>query len=255
MEPGRAARERQRERLAPIVDRLNWYESLDAVHPGRGLVVANELLDAQPVHRLRWDGSGWQELRVGLEGSRFVDVPSEPESPALLAPLRDLTPSPGQIVEICAGVETLIGGLASALEEGLLLLFDYGDRRERRYASWRSQGTLMTFHRHTPADDPYVRVGEQDLTCHVDIDAVLEAGRAEGLHAYPVRSQAEWLATIGATSLSPLAEAGSGAALDAHLERRRAAQLLSDPAGLGRIQVMAFAKGSPANIPSLGESP
>ena len=246
VEPGRGARERQRQRLAEFGRRLTWHRSLDEVRPLRGVVVANELLDAQPVHRLRWSGGEWQELRVGLQGDRFVDVPAPPESAALLTPLRDVDPREGQLAEVCPGIDGLLGDIAASLEEGLLLFFDYGDRRARLYAPWRRQGTLMTFHRHTPGDDPYVHVGEQDLTCHVDVDAVQEAGRRAGLYAYPVRSQADWLAAMGATSPVAVADAGAGVDLDGHLERRRAAQLLSDPAGLGRIQLMAFAK-APSN--------
>ena len=261
VEPGSIARERQRARLAEFGDRLVWSDSLDALvpeesSPRRGIAVANELLDAQPVHRLRWSGAAWQELRVGLrtdaDGDRFVDVPGPPGSPTLLAPLRDVAPREGQIVEVCPDIPQIVGHLAALLDEGLLLLFDYGHRRDRLYASWRTRGTLMTFHRHTPGDDPYQRVGEQDLTCHVDIDAVAQAAAQTGLRACPVRSQAEWLAAMGATALAPLAEAGSGAELDAHLERRRAAQLLSDPAGLGRIQLMAFAQGPAHDLPGLG---
>lgn len=254
VEPDTAARARQRERLAGCGARLIWLPGIEEVAPLRGLVVANELLDAQPVHRLRWSGGAWEELRVGLTGDRFHDVVRPVDDASLLGPLTGIAPREGQVVEVCPGVAPLVGAIAGAMDEGLLLFFDYGDRRARLYAPWRSQGTLMSFHRHVPGDDPYIRVGEQDLTCHVDIDAVVEAALGAGLHAYPARSQAEWLAALGATALSPVAEAGSGADLDAHLERRRAAQLLSDPGGLGRIQVLAFAKGPAPPVAGL-ESP
>lgn len=254
VEPDGAARARQRERLGDFAARLTWFAGIGEVAPLRGLVVANELLDAQPVHRLRWSGGVWEELRVGVTGDRFYDAARPLDDASLLPPLAAIAPREGQVVEVCPGLAALIGAIAAAVDEGLLLFFDYGDRRERLYAPWRSQGTLMSFHRHVPGDDPYIRVGEQDLTCHVDIDAVAEAARRGGLHAYPARSQAEWLAAMGATALSPVAEAGGGADLDAHLERRRAAQLLGDPGGLGRIQVLAFAKGLAPPVAGL-ESP
>ncbi len=251
VEPDGGARARQRERLAGFGRQLSWFAGIEEVAPLRGLVVANELLDAQPVHRLRWSGDAWEELCVSLTDERFHDVARPLDNASLLAPLAGIAPREGQVVEVCPGLARLVGTIAAAVDEGLLLFFDYGDRRARLYAPWRSQGTLMCFHRHVPGDDPYIRVGEQDLTCHVDIDAVAAAARGAGLHAYPARSQAEWLAALGATTLSPVAEAGSGADLDAHLERRRAAQLLSDPGGLGRIQVLAFAKGPPPPVAGL----
>ena len=277
VEPGRIARQRQRERLGEFADRLRWVNDLESAAsaeagagletPRHGMVVANEVLDAQPVHRLRWHDDRWQELRVGLASDglasdglaqaggeeRFVDVPAAPDPPSLIEPLRDTAPSDGQIVEVCPGIAALIAALGAPLDDGLLLVFDYGHRHERLYAPWRKQGTLMSFYRHIPGDDPYQRVGEQDLTCHVDIDAVADAAAIAGLRAYPVRSQAEWLAAMGATALAPIAEAGSGAEMDAHLDRRRAVQLLSDPAGLGRIQVMAFAKGTAHDLLGLDE--
>ena len=254
VEPDGGPRARQRERLAGFGGRLSWFAGIEEVAPLRGIAVANELLDAQPVHRLRWSGDAWEELCVGVTDERFHDVARPLDDASLLAPLAGIAPREGQVVEVCPGLAPLVGAIAAAVDEGLLLFFDYGDRRERLYAPWRSQGTLMSFHRHVPGDDPYIRVGEQDLTCHVDIDAVAEAARRAGLHAYPARSQAEWLAALGATTLSPVAEAGSGAELDAHLERRRAAQLLGDAGGLGRIQVLAFAKGPPPPVAGL-ESP
>ena len=219
VEPDEAARARQRARLGEFDARLTWRPGIGELAPLRGLVVANELLDAQPVHRLRWSGSGWEELFVGLSDDGFRDVPGPPADPTVLEPLAGLTPRPGQVVEVCLGIGALVGAIAAAVDEGLLLFFDYGHPRAQLYAPWRTQGTLMSFHRHTPGDDPYVRVGEQDLTCHVDLDAVTAAARRAGLAAYPPRSQAEWLAAIGATTPSPLAEAGRGANLDAHLER------------------------------------
>ena len=253
VEPDAAARVRQRRRLGPSPGRIDWREAIAAATPLRGLVVANELLDAQPVHRLRWADQGWRELYVDLDGhGGFRDRSGPVSDAALLEPLQRLTPAPGQIAEVCPGLARLIGDLAAALAEGLLCCFDYGDRRERLYAPWRRDGTLMTFRRHTPGANPYLHVGEQDITCHVDVDTVLAAARDAGLQPYPVRSQAEWLAAMGATMLAPVASVPGGPELDDHLARRRAVQLLSDPAGLGRIQVMAFARGAAPTLPGIG---
>ena len=253
VEPDATARQHQRRRLGTSSGRIDWREAIATVRPLRGLVVANELLDAQPVHRLRWAGQGWRELFVDLDGDGgFRDRSGPVSDAALLEPLQGLTPAPGQIAEICPGLARLIGDLAAALAEGLLFCFDYGDRRARLYAPWRRAGTLMTFRRHTPGADPYLRIGEQDITCHVDVDTVLQAARDAGLQPYPVRSQAEWLAAMGATMLTPVASVPGGPELDDHLARRRAVQLLSDPAGLGRIQVMAFARGAAPTLPGIG---
>ena len=252
-----------RERLRPLGDRIRWdrirwdrirwIDAAERAAPIRGVVFANELLDAQPVHRLGWQRTGWEELHVGVdEAGRFCDAPGPVSEAALLTPLAEVKPSEGQIVEVCPGLGPLVSTLAASVQTGLLLLLDYGYPRAQLYAPWRRRGTLMTYYRHTPGEDPYVRVGEQDLTCHIDIDTVRAAAIGAGLRAYPVRSQAQFLAAIGATQAPAAAEAGQGAPLEAYLSRRRGIEALSDPAGLGRIQTLGYSRGIEAPLLGLG---
>ena len=224
VEPSPEAAADQRRRLGGLDTRIAW--RTDPLEPEsvRGLIVANELLDAQPVHRLRWEPSGWRELHVDVDGTAGLhDVAGAISDAALLAPLEGREGSAGQVVEVGLRAAAIVGELAEALEEGMLLLFDYGHARERLYASWRREGTLMTFRRHTPGEDPYRHVGEQDLTCHVDLDAVEAAAIQAGLTAYARVSQAEWLAAAGALSgESP--SGGAAAELETYLSRRRGAR-------------------------------
>ena len=241
VEPDARARERQRERLASFGGRVEWRESVaDAPHraPGAQLVIANELLDAQPMHRLRFKGGRWRELLVecSLQGT-FRDCPSDVSDPALSAPLRDAQPREGQIAEVSPLRAELVGSLAGLIDRGLLLLFDYGYPRRELYDARRRGGTLMTFHHHVPSEDPYARPGEQDITCHIDIDQVREAATAAGMIWHPPRSQAEWLGEFGEPLLRGIADAR------ARLAARRALEALRDPDGLGRIMVMSASRG------------
>ena len=246
-------RERQARRLGALGERVAWLADVAAGERVVGLIVANELLDAQPVHRLRWDGETWQELYVALSGDgAFVDQLGPVSDAALLAPVAEVAASEGQIVEVCPSGRSLVESLAGTLEQGVLALFDYGYRRERLYAPWRRQGTLMTFYRHTAGEDPFRRVGEQDLTAHVDVDAVLAAGAAAGLSAYALQSQAAFLSALGATAMDGVAEGAVGGGVESYLSRRRGVEMLTDPGGLGRIQVMAFGRGVETEIMGLG---
>ena len=132
-------------------------------------------------------------------------------------------------------------------ERGLLLLFDYGYRRDRLYAPWRRDGTLMTFRKHVPGDDPLAHPGEQDITCHIDIDQVIESAQAAGLNPMPALTQSEWLHQLGAAVLPAVADADGDTA--AYLAVRRAAETLTDPAGLGRIAVLGFTRGELSPMP------
>ncbi len=244
VEPDARARERQRERLASFGGRVKWRGSVaDAAHRTHEahraqLVIANELLDAQPVHRLRFEGGRWRELLVECSPQgAFRDCPADVSDPALLAPLRDAQPREGQIAEVSPMRAELVGALAGLVDRGLLLLFDYGYPRRELYDARRRGGTLMTFRGHVPGDDPYARPGEQDITCHIDIDQAREAAMAAGMVWHPPRSQAEWLGEFGKPLLRGIADAR------ARLAARRALEALRDPDGLGRIMVMSASRG------------
>ena len=250
VEPSASATALQRRRLASFSDRVRWHATLAAASPAPGLTLGNELLDAQPVHRLRWNGSAWEELYVGLdEAGQFTECMAPLRDAGLAATLANVDARCGQTVEVCPGLETLVASLAETVSRGMLLLFDYGYGRKRLYAPWRIRGTLMTFYRQTPGEDALQRVGEQDLTCHVDLDAVEAAAVAVGLRRYAVRSQAEFLADLGALTTASMETGVLGSAMDVLLSRKRAAAMLADPGGLGRISVMAFGRDLAAAVP------
>ncbi len=226
-----------------VIQRIQVMQEFEGgVEAGSGyhMVVANELLDALPVHRLRFQSGDWRELWVGFSAeSQFTEAPLQLSDMRLIEPLEDTRPVEGQIVEVSPERAEMTQRLATGLiPGGLLLLFDYGYRRERLYASWRRSGTLMTFSRHVPGDDPYLRPGEIDLTAHIDIDQVETAARETGLTILPSLSQAEWLHHLGADVFPGVAEASADPG--SYLSARRAIEQLTDPAGLGRISVLGY---------------
>ena len=231
VEPNRFAAARQRERLGDF-PRIDWAEDLAEIPPASAhLIIANELLDALPVHRLAYC-RGWRELRVGWDDARgFHDAPAPVADPALLAPLADISPEPGTIAEVSPARAEMISVLAARLGSGFLLLFDYGYPRADLYAPHHRQGTLATARRHVPGDDPYAHPGDQDLTTHIDLDQVREAAFAAGLSPLPVLSQADWLRGLAPRILQP-----------GDLAARRALDALTDPDGLGRISVLGFTR-------------
>ncbi len=251
VEPDDHAARMQRDRVTPVHPDGNIHtiphlgQSVGELH----LVIANELLDALPVHRLTYQGGTWRELRVGHNPAcGFHDLITEISDKRLLASLTDCAAAEGQQVEVSPQRGDMVTELAGLVaERGLLLLFDYGYRRDRLYAPWRRDGTLMTFRKHVPGDDPYAHPGEQDLTAHVDIDQVSEAAHAAGLSALPETSQAEWLHRLGAAVLPAVAD--SSIERQQYLAARRASETLTDPAGLGRIAVMGFTRGGGVDLP------
>jgi SAM-dependent MidA family methyltransferase len=122
------------------------------------------------------------------------------------------------------------------LRRGYLLTLDYGYEAEQLYAPWRKRGTLLTFYRHTSGDDPYARIGRQDITASVDFTSVRRAGESAGLTTLGLVAQAQYLAGLGIGEV--LAAGPSGSEMEAYYALRRAVIELTDTSGLGRIRVM-----------------
>ena len=250
VEPDEAAAEAQRRRLERFGAAIEWRSRVGAIDGSVHAVIANELLDAQPVHRLRFADGRWCELLVGAgPDAAFRDHPAPISDPALLEPLSGLSPAADQIVEVSPARADLAAALANLIGSGLLLLFDYGYPRRALYDPRRRRGTLMTFRRHAPGENPYAYPGEQDISCHIDIDQVRAAAASAGLTAWRPQSQAAWLQALSADLLSPPDDA------PARIAASRALEALCDPEGLGRIAVMAATRGPIEALPGLGSRP
>lgn len=204
-----------------------------------GLIFSYELFDALPFHRLigRADGSvGELWVARGADGG-FAWQEGELSDPALLDLLRDpdVGLQPGQVADLAPGWAPLYAELARKLGEGLLVTCDYGYERERLLdPRVRMHGTLACYSRQRVHRNPFVLVGEQDLTAHVDFTALRRAGEAAGLTTFAFSRQALWLAACGL--FEDLQEATP--------ETRLAAMALLDGEGMGEdIRVLVQARG------------
>ncbi len=169
--------------------------TLGDVGPVRGAIVANELLDAQPVLRLRWDGETWKEVGFRLDGERLaleersVRAPRPP--PALPTPGRA-----GVVLDLAPAAEGLVREIADRLRAGLVVLIDYG-AEENDLLAGRPGGTLSAIRSHRVVEPPWEAPGEADLSAFVDFDRVRAAARAAGLIELAYGSQAEALGAWG----------------------------------------------------------
>jgi SAM-dependent MidA family methyltransferase len=240
-------RERQQtllaERVPNLLPRVHW---LDRLPTGFcGCVLANEVLDAMPVHRFRIGADGAPlELFAKPSGDGWVEVATEPVSPALadaVRPLQDegLAVDPGYESEINLRLGPWLGALADAMDRGMVLLIDYGYPRREYYLADRREGTLMCHYRHRAHADPYLLPGLQDITAHVDFSAVAEAGDLSGLRLAGYTTQAHFLIGCGLDRL--LVEAASGPdAMDLML----GAKQLVLPSAMGeRFHAIGLEKG------------
>lgn len=243
-------RARQAELLAGLPAalraRVHWRESLPAAG-FRGVILANEVLDALPVRRFRVTEHGVAELGVGgaRDARRWV---TRPAPAALEGRVRTIEAelgrafSAGYESEVSAYLPGFVASLGDALELGSILLIDYGCPRHEYYAPDRRRGTLACFYRHRMHDDPLVLEGLQDLTAWVDFTAVAEAATARGLDIAGYTTQSQFLLDAGFTAevervCAPLADLARVNALSA-------AQTLVLPGEMGeRFKCIALTRG------------
>ncbi len=223
--------------------------------PMRGVVLANEVLDALPTHRVTARAGALRELLVGSRDGRFVDVEADPSTAALLERLsaERISLVDGQRAEICLALEPWLAAAGRGLERGLLLLIDYGYPAAELYDPVRRRdGTLRAYLRQRVHDDPYRHVGRQDLTAHVDITAVERAASAEGLRHLGTTTQAEFLVGLGTQDLLQAIQSDPATTLEDYLEVRSAVVRLLDPGAMGRFRVMGFGRAWPDGPPLAG---
>ena len=221
-----------------------------------GVVLANEVLDALPVHRIGVrDGSLAERfVAVGADG-RLVDAWGPPSTPSLGERLQadGVQLAEGQSAEVCLVLDRWIADAVQPLERGLLLVIDYGaPARELYDVVRRPQGTVRAFVKHRVSDDLYGHIGRQDLTAHVDQTALGAAAMAVGLAPVGETSQAEFLIGNGTEALLQEVQADPATTLAAYVELRSALMRLIDPAGMGGFRVTAFGRAWPAGPPLAG---
>jgi len=202
------------EQVPELLAHVRWLDRLPIQL--RGCILANEVLDAMPVHRFRIGADGRPlELcvRPAPNGLEEVTEPVRPDLAMALGALQDqgLAVDPGYESELNLRLAPWIRALAEILEQGLVLLIDYGYPRAEYYRSDRRCGTLLCHYRHRAHSDPYLYLGLQDITAHVDFTALAEAGTQAGLRIAGFTTQAHFLIGCGLDRLLAQVAAGPDA--------------------------------------------
>lgn len=237
-------REVQRETLQQLLppellSRVQWLDALPDKFTG--LMLANEVLDALPVHIVQTGESGLQELGVGRKGDMLGWAAREISSNELREKVSRLDLPAGYKTEICLAANGLLASLADMVERGVILLIDYGFPRHEYYHAHRSEGTLMCHYRHHAHSDPFLYPGLHDITAHVDFTAIAEAGVTNGLQLLGFCSQAQFLINCGITGLL---QRFSPTDMAAYAPVAAQAQKLLSPAEMGELfKVIALGKG------------
>lgn len=253
VEVSEAARGAQPTILSDVLDRLAT-SAATLPHSFQGVLLANELLDALPVHQVVMRSEGLREVYVHASGSVLSAVEGPLSTPALASYLDelDIDLEPGWRAEISLQARDWIADVARRLVRGFVLLIDYGHPAHDLYSASHAGGTLTAGARHTSLgpearpDSPawLERPGEVDLTAHVDFTTVRRAGETAGLTYLAFLDQTYFILGLADPVFSG---ASTGPAIP--LKRRLALKTLLLPGGLGstfKVLIMGKGVGSPS---------
>ncbi len=253
LEPSADLRERQREhlqqRLPPLLFELvTWLDGPPA-EPWKGVLFANEVIDALPTPRfVIRDGEVFEE-HVALDGEgRFLrtDRPADPMLAAAVRHVERQLPEPfaeGYRSELLAQLPYWLQAVIGGLQEGAMLFVDYGYARGEYYQPQRRDGTLRAFRQHHLVGDVFAYPGLQDITASVDFTALAEAGTGAGFEFAGYCSQASFLIGNRLPENLALAESRATDDIARHALRQQAKQLTL-PSEMGeRFQAIGFQRG------------
>jgi SAM-dependent MidA family methyltransferase len=246
-------RTRQREtlenRVPHLLPRVNWLETMP--NGFRGVVIANELLDAMPVSRFRINDGGIEECFVICEEDGLQERFDSPVTPGLESAVKAIYETCGDlpfgyISEINLRQSAWISTLAKAMDLGVAILIDYGYSRAEYYHSQRNRGTLMCHYRHRAHSDPFRWVGVQDITSQVDFTALARDAVESGFRLGGYTTQAHFLIANGLDAL--LADSDPND-ISRHMALVQGVKRLTLPSEMGeRFKVLGLLKGLDINL-------
>jgi SAM-dependent MidA family methyltransferase len=223
----------QRQNLAPWLYEpglVAWIEGLDALAPQSvtGLFFSNELVDAFPVHRIQVTAGRTEELCVDYRDERFEECLKPLSTPALEQHLQRLNPTwpDGYRTEVNLQALDWMDQVAQRIDRGFVVTIDYGHTAQDLYEPDRKDGTFLCYYQQLTGDMPYIRIGQQDMTAHVDFTSLATVGAAAGLNVTGFTNQMSFLMGLGVEDMI--------GQLDSESPEFGAAIHLLKPDGMGR---------------------
>jgi len=217
-----------------------WYRSLSEaarMEKLEGVIISNEWFDAFPVHIVEKHKHGWREVGVTWDSDKqgFVETFLPDLTAQAAGEVCDLPAGlQPQRIEVNPHVRETMAQISSMLKRGYVITIDYGDVEEELYHPARDKGTLMCYYRHRASQTPLERVGEQDITAHVNFSALMRWGEKHGLRTCVFQRQDEFLVKSGI-----LAKLQNHFDQDPFrspvMKRNRAIQQLVSPGGMGGV--------------------
>jgi SAM-dependent MidA family methyltransferase len=222
--------------------------------PVTGVILANEFLDAMPVHRFVVRGGELLELYVAWQDG-FVEVAGEPSTHALAERIAedglDVNQfAEGQIGEISLGLGEWLRGVAARLAAGYVVAIDYGYDAAELYGPRRLAGTLLGYRGHRVVENPFEDPGQVDLTAHVDFTALERLAAANGFRTVSSTTQSEFLVVAGLEAELRALQSSPDLALADYTRARSGIVRMLDPRHMGRFRVLVLERAPSTDTPA-----
>ena len=222
-----------------------------------GCAFSNELVDAFPVHWVELHAGQLKEMWVVVsEDKGFCAVAAELSTNQLAKYFENIDLNLGETylegyrTEVNLAAISWLAQVEAKLARGYILTIDYGYTAKRYYSPSRREGTLQCYYRHSHHSDPFIHIGEQDITAHVDFTTLEKHGDELGLQTIGFTQQGLFLMALGlGDRLQQLsqptdpAQPATGQTIQKIMMRREALQQLISPMGLGNFCVLIQSKG------------
>ncbi len=252
-------KQQQQQLLQGVGDKVKWC-SLEEIPNNSitGCIFSNELVDAMPVNLFSLQDGQLGEIYVTTsENNTFIELCSAPSTPKLaqyfeLVGINLASLASNYRSEINLAALDWLSAISQKLQQGYLLTIDYGYAAARYYNPMRSQGTLQCYYRHQYHNNPYLNIGQQDITAHVDFTALERWGEKCGLQKVGFTQQGLFLMALGLGERIATISTDNASDLSQLLQRREVLHQLIDPQGLGGFGVLVQSKGLPPDIPLKG---
>jgi SAM-dependent MidA family methyltransferase len=279
-----AEQQRQLRSLQELGLSIRW-QTLDEIPSGSvvGCCFSNELVDALPVHQIALEAEQMREIYVTVEGDvsdahghsvtssgsgldpvSFREVLGPLSTPALAdyfglinIELGSSAYPDGYRTEVNLAALDWLSRIADRIQHGFLLTIDYGYTSDRYYSPTRTQGTLQCYYHHAHHGDPYIHIGDQDITAHVDFTALQRWGDRHQLKTVGFTQQGLFLLALGlGDRIAALSQTSAPTPQAIHdtLRQREALHQLVSPLGLGNFGVLIQSKGLTETAPLKGLS-
>jgi len=194
----------QRERLGEIEKegKVFWMDQ-EAFEEGKvqveGCFLSNELVDAFPVHQVIFDHGELKEIYVAQDHGQLKEQRGELSDSRITSYFQsmDITLQEGQRAEVNLKALDWMEKVARCLKKGFVLTIDYGYLTKELYAPHRREGTLLCYTQHQTSDNPYERLGQQDITSHVNFTSLIQKGEEVGLQFTGLVPQYQFLLALG----------------------------------------------------------